>query len=119
MLRIPAGAVLLTGGALDAARYAVEVAQRARRRNGLPPVASLTALADALDAAMAVGGQTDTIDDAQGDPDYMTTDEAAELLGISPRSVRRMASRLGGRLVGGRWLVDRQAVSEHLEGLTA
>lgn len=119
VLRIPAGAVLLTGSALEAARYAVTVAQRARRRNGLPPLGSLVALAEALDAAASVGGHEDTTDDTPGEADYMTTDEAARLLGCTPRTARRKASALGGRIIGGRWLVDRQAVAEHLEGMTA
>lgn len=113
--RLPAGAVLLDGRHLEALRYAIDVTQRARHRNGLPPVAALAALA----ALVAAPGQSDSPDESAGEPEYMTTDEAAALLGISPRSVRRMASGLGGRIVGGRWLVDRQAVTEHKEGQTA
>ncbi len=112
--RLPADAVLLTGNALDAARYAVHIAQDHRRRNGLPPLAALAALA----AAMSPGGHADTPAPLVGEADYMTTDEAAALLGCSERHVRRMAPALGGRLVGGRWLVDRQAVAEHIEGST-
>lgn len=110
--RLPPGAVLLTGTALDAARYAVDVTQRARARNGLPPSSALARLA----AALAAPGQTDTAEEAPGQGDYMTTDEAAHLLGCSTRQARRLAPALGGQLVGGRWLVDRLAVTEHTEG---
>ncbi|TBT83795.1 DNA-binding protein [Propioniciclava sinopodophylli] len=48
----------------------------------------------------------------------MTTSEAAELLGVTPRTVRRMAAKLSGRNVGGRWLVSARAVREHLAGRT-
>lgn len=113
--RLPAGAVLLDGPSLDAVRYAVDVAQRARRRNGLPRLAAL----DALDAAVTPSGHTDTDDEPTGQPDDMTTTEAAALLGISERTARRHAPNLGGRLTAGRWLLDRQAVAEHLRGLTA
>lgn len=111
--RLPPGAVLLTGPALDACRYAVGVAQRARARNGLPPSTQLAQLADALTAA----GQPDSAEDAAGQPDAMTTHEAAAQLGCSERTARRLAPALGGQRVGGRWLLDRVAVTEHLEGV--
>ena len=99
--RLPAGALLLTGTALEACRYAVAVAQRARARNGLPPSTQLAQLGEALAAA----GQTDS------------PAEPAGLLGCSERKARRLAPQLGGRLTGGRWLLDRVAVTEHLEGV--
>ncbi len=113
--RLPPGAVLLDGADLAVVRYAVEVAQRARRRNGLPRSTALAQLADAL----AVPGQTDAPDEAPGEAEYMSTHEAATLLGCSERQARRLAPALGGRLVGGRWLLDRVAVTEHLEGTAA
>lgn len=112
--RLPPGAVLLTGPALDACRYAVAVAQRARARNALPPSRQLAQLAEALAAA----GHTDAVEDADVQPDAMTTTEAAAQLGCSERTARRMAPQLGGRLTAGRWLLDRVAVAEHLEGTT-
>ena len=112
--RLPAGALLLDGSALEVARYAVEVAQRARARNGLPPSAQLAQLG----AALAAAGPADAVDDDPVQPDAMTTTEAAAQLGCSARQARRLAPRLGGQLVGGRWLVDRVAVSEHIEGRT-
>lgn len=112
--RLPAGAVLLDGRHLDALRYCIDVARRARRRTGLPPVAAV----DALALLVAAPGQSDTPDEPIGEPESMTTTEAAALLGCSTRTATRLAPKLGGRLVGGRWLLDRQAVTEHTEGAT-
>lgn len=114
-LRLPADAVILTGDALPLVAYAVDTTQRARARNGLPPLASL----DALRALVAPVGHADTADDADGYPELVTTREAAELLHRSVRTVRRLAPGLGGRLVGGRLLLDRQAIIEHQQGATA
>lgn len=113
--------MLLSGSAREAAIYAVKVAQRARARNGQPPS---IALADLL-AVLSPEGQRDRVATADGETDYqlvsrewMTTQEAANLLGCSPRTMRRHASGLGGRIVGGRLLLDRRAVIEHKEGST-
>ncbi len=111
--RLAPGVVLLTGDAVDALAYAVAVTQRARQRNGLPPSRALTAL------AMAATGHADNnIQPQEHDEphDLMTTEEAAHMLGCSNRQARRLAPQLGGRLTGGRWLLDRQAVTEHQEG---
>lgn len=110
--------VLLTGSAIDAVLYAVDLAQRARGHNGLPPSRMLAALAEAL----AAPGQTDTATEPVRHPEgvgvreTVSTQEAANLLGRSPRTVRRLAPQLGGRRVGGVWLLDRQAVTEEAEG---
>lgn len=116
--RIPADAVLLTGATLDTVRYCLRIAQDHRRRNGLPPSVDLAALAAAVSPAVSPAGHADMPSDLVGQPDAMTTGEAADALGYSPRQVRRLAPALGGRLIGGRWLVDRQAVAEHVEGST-
>lgn len=106
--------MLLVGSALDAARYAVDVAQRARSRNGLPPSGSLARLA----AALAVPGQTDSDEAPTREAEHMSIPEAAELLGCSTRTARRLAPGLGGQRIGGRWLLDRQTIEEHNEGRT-
>lgn len=116
--RLPEGAVLLSGDAVRLLAYAVATAQASRRRNGLPPVAALDALARDVLAASA-SGHTDGPDEPADEPDYMTTAEAAQELHTSTRTVRRHAAQLGGRKVGGTWMVDRLAVDEHKKGLTA
>ncbi len=119
VFRMPAGSVLLTGEEIELARYAVEVTQRARTRNGLPNSRRLGLLYEAL----AGCGQTDSAEEAgeqaEAQVQGMTVTEAAELLRVSARTVRRLAPRLGGRRIGGRWVLDPLAVTEHVEGQTA
>jgi hypothetical protein len=112
-------AVVLTGPWLAVARQAVHNAIIARRRNGLPVSGDYAALADALAAAMSRPRQCDTdtqAPQAVSEPDEMTVEEAMTVLGKSRRSVQRMAPRLGGRMIGGRWILDRRAVEEHRAG---
>ncbi len=109
---VPGGAVILHGPALDLAVYAVRLAQQARARNGLPSSIGLEQLA----AVLAAPGQSASPPAAVAEHDLMTIHEAAEALGVSERTARRLAPQLGGRLVGGRWLLDRQCVAEHISG---
>ncbi len=109
---VPAGAVILHGRGLVVAAYAVQVAQKARARNGLPPSADLERLA----VVLAAPSQSDSPPEVADEADYMTTREAATALKVSRRTASRLAPRLGGRKVGGQWLVDRQAVAEHNGG---
>ena len=107
--------VLLSGSAIDAVLYAVDVAQRARSRNGLPPSTMLAALREALSPT----GQADILPEPAeecGSRDRVPSAEAAQLLRCSPRQARRLAPTLGGERVGGRWVIDRQAITEHMEG---
>lgn len=114
-------AILLQGAAIDAVAYAIKVAQRSRRRNGLPDSGALAALGRAFEN-LSAAGQSDSTTDAEGDTEdvneWITATEAAPLLGCSPRQARRLAPSLGGRLAGGRWLLDPQAVREHIDRLT-
>lgn len=115
--RLPAGALLLAGDDLDAIRDAVALAQWARRRDGLAPSARLAALA----ALVTDSGHADSPDDPAADDgpmSYLSSDEAAAALGVSPRTARRLAPELGGRKVGGTWLLDAAAVDEHHRGGT-
>lgn len=107
--------VLLTGRDIEAVGYAVRLAQRVRARNGLPRSRDLDRLADV--AAQAAGGQPDSPEPAEAQADWVSCSEAASILGVSERTVRRWAPGLGGQLIGGRWLVDRQAVIEHKAGM--
>ncbi|MFD6676062.1 hypothetical protein ACFWDA_17045 [Rhodococcus zopfii] len=111
------GALLLTGDSITAVRYAVRVALAARHRNGLPAHPLLVELA----AAVADPGTTDTEPEpAQQDhTELIDTREAARMLGCSNRQARRLAPLLGGRIHAGRWLLDRDAVTEHIEGTAA
>ena len=114
MITVVDRAILLSGRNLEVIVYAVRVAQRDRARNGLPRSRDLDQLATAV--AQAAGGQPDSPEQVSAQADYVSCSEAASILGCSERSVRRWAPGLGGQLVGGRWLVDRQAVAEHAAG---
>ena len=107
--------VLLTGSAIDAVVLAIELAQSARARNGLPP----STMFAALHRALSPTGQADITQESTGEScsrDRVPSAEAAQILRCSPRQVRRLAPMLGGERVGGRWVLDRQAITEHMEG---
>ena len=117
--RVPAGALVVAGEDLDLLRYAVERAQWARARNGLSPSQRLDSLA-ALIETVAANGHTDIAtepaDEAGTSAWLMDMPEVARLLGCSIRHARRLAPKLGGRKIAGRWLADRLAVAEHIGG---
>lgn len=111
-VRVPAGAVLLTGDDVVLVVKAVQTAQRVRRSHGHADHPGWTRLAGLLSGV----GQPDSPPEPAGDACNMTINEAAELLKCSPRTVRRQASGLGGNKVGGVWLLDPAAVAEHVAG---
>ncbi|KUI42317.1 hypothetical protein AU197_14480 [Mycobacterium sp. IS-1590] len=110
------GVVLLQGSALRAAFDAVKIGIRSRRLSGLPESRLYLELAEALAHASANGhmdvGETVAV---QSVP-TVEVNEAAQQLGLSGRQVRRLALKLGGRRINGRWLLDQQAIDEHREG---
>ncbi len=85
---------------VDAARRAIRLA--AREYEGLP---------------VAVDGTTETQLTAIGplSPHEIDTYQASVLLGLGERRVRQLAAGGMGRLVGGRWLLDRSAVLAYAE----
>lgn len=114
-------AVLVSGRDLDALAYAVHTARRIRRQGGAPAHPDLERLAALLDDTATSSGDTrrpqeDTTADAVGQAEHITTSEAAALLGTTRRQVTRLAPQLDGQFVGGRWLLPRDAVTEHLKG---
>ncbi|AXY51706.1 hypothetical protein KI427_10280 [Rhodococcus ruber] len=118
VLQLAPDVYLLRGDAVETLRFAVRAAVAGRRRNGLRVPPDLAALA----AAVSGAGRSDTIpEDVPNDEErqWITIKEAAQMLECSDRQTRRLAPGLGGRLTGGRWLLDRHAVTEHLEGRRA
>jgi hypothetical protein len=115
-------AVILTGESLKHALDAVLIAARARTRNGLSNSGSHLALAQALNAAMSASGHAvvrvteDWEDHLQQEPPTVTVAEAARQLGLSERQTRRRAPQLGGKRIGGVWLLDQDAIDEHKKG---
>jgi hypothetical protein len=47
--------------------------------------------------------------------DICGTAEAAALLGLCPRQAQKLAPRIGGTLVSGRWVLSRQAVMTYMQ----
>jgi len=112
------GVVVICGPALRAGADCALIAARARRQNGLPDSTYFAELARAFLQASACGHP-----DVPEPPALqsltsptVTIQEAATRMNISPRQARRLARRLGGQKAGRIWLLDDQAITEHLEG---
>ncbi|MGV0718541.1 hypothetical protein ABQE93_24355 [Mycolicibacterium sp. XJ662] len=103
-------------------RAALELALigiRSRRVNGLPEGDMHRELAEALAKAMTVDGHSDVREPIEDHAVVMPTvplDQAATRLVLSPRQTRRLAPKLGGKKIGGRWFLDEEAINEHLQG---
>lgn len=114
--RLAPDVLLLTGDAIELAAAAIAMAIQYRALEGRPPHRGLQSLL----AECRPRPQGDKLDEAAGHPEtarMVPSAEAAEVLGLSPRQARRLAPKLGGQLVAGRWLVDRDALLEHRQGL--
>lgn len=110
------GCVVVTDSGLRAAADACLIAIRSRRLSGRPHSKILEELAAAFIEASATGQS-----DVRGVvcvPVLPTValSEVVARTGLSDRQVRRLAPKLGGKKIGGRWFVDEQALQEHLEG---
>ncbi|TVX97855.1 helix-turn-helix domain-containing protein [Mycolicibacterium porcinum] len=51
--------------------------------------------------------------------DLISTEQAAEILGCSPRHARRLSADLDGARVAGRWTYSRTAVTEYAQARRA
>ncbi|WP_193043166.1 hypothetical protein [Mycolicibacterium baixiangningiae] len=115
------GVVVLSGQALRAARDCALIAVKHRKMSGVPYQA-YEALACELNETMAAAGQSvngsPAVRKAAGVDEQPTVPiaEAAARLRISVRQARRVAPKLGGRMIAGRWFVDELALRQHLEG---
>ncbi|WP_418003353.1 hypothetical protein ACNO8X_26095 [Mycobacterium sp. PDNC021] len=119
-LVVAGSAVILTGGAARAALQAALIAIRARRANGLPASEPYRELARALAQVESGGGHSDihervVVEHFSVGPTVPLV-EAAARLGLSGRQLRRLAPQLGGKKIGGMWLVDEQALADEIEG---
>ncbi|MFC9833186.1 hypothetical protein ACFVKB_05070 [Rhodococcus sp. NPDC127530] len=118
--RLAPDVLLLTGSAVEALRYAVVVAVTSRHRNGLRVPAHLAELAAELaDSGQSDGKALGNSNTGTRTTEWITTEEAARMLNCSNRQARRLAPQLDGRLSGGRWVLDRQAVQDHIDGRNA
>lgn len=102
------GAGLDVGQALSCARFAIKSC------NGHPP-ARLIAHYRHLELLAATSSETETTQPSD-EPVWITTTEAAEILGWTPAYVRRekVARSLDGfRVSDSFWIFDRKKVEEH------
>ncbi len=110
--------VVLSGVALEPALRAVLIAARQGRLNGVRDSPAYTALATAFTQAMAdnghehVGSET-VVALCISDNSTVTIAEADPRLNRSQRPTRRRATELGGQKIGGRWLLDDDAIRQH------
>lgn len=113
-------AVVLTHDGLRDALACVVLAIRQRRLAGLSTDA-YEHLARELDAARSLAGQMAVHETPEShavsvERPTVSIDEAADRMNISRRQARRLAPRLGGQIISGRWFVDEVALREHIAG---
>jgi hypothetical protein len=112
--------VILSGSALKEARDSALIAAKHRKRSGIP-YRNYEALACEFGEAMAAGGHSDVRSPAIRkavivEQPTVPLAEAAIRLGLSRRQASRLAPKLGGDKIAGRWFVDKAALNEHIEG---
>lgn len=56
--------------------------------------------------------------DSESPDELIGTEQAAAILGLHPRTVRRIATDLDGQIVANRWCFTRTAVTEYAENRT-
>ena len=113
---IPEGAVLIAGDDRRLLAVCVARAQHHRSYAGKPPSARLDTILSALAGSGHADSSHDDVAETGTTTEFLDVAAAARLLNCSTRTARRLAPKLGGRQVGGRWLIDRLAVEEHLAG---
>jgi excisionase family DNA binding protein len=112
-LRIERG-VVLTGPHLEAARGAVQLAAMAYNRKGEQTPRVLVELVAMLAGPCPAQDSHKALTEQHQD---MTTRQAAQVLKVSERTVRRLAPGMGGHMVAGRLVLDAAAVHQHREGM--
>lgn len=105
----------LTDNDLEAALFALTDVVDRRRLCGLPIPSAVVALRQKLEIASACG----TENCSEAEPlvnDLIDSDEAARILGCTPRWVTKIGSDLDGKQVaGGRWIFHRRAVIDYAD----
>lgn len=123
--RLGRGQVLLRGSALAHVSRLADVGARVvERGDGIAPHPELRRLLEELRAeaaevpAVSATGHADVRgpggwaeSGAMGWTDPVDGGEAALMLGVGVRQLRRLAPSLGGRKVGGSWVFERAAVA--------
>lgn len=99
---------------LIAARLCARIAASHYRLAGLTMPPHLRAHIEAVEAGSVSGTESGcNAEQLEYDPDPISTIEAASILGCSTRYVRRIAESLDGRNIAGRWVFDKQTVTDY------
>ena len=109
--------VTLTAAQAQTALWAIEELRRRRRLVGQPVPPALANLHHHL--IMSAHGLTPepTAPQSKSRPiEGIDAQEAATILGVTPRHARRLAADLNAQRVAGRWVFNRQNVIDYLEG---
>jgi hypothetical protein len=99
--------VVLSGPSLAAALQAVRIAARQRGLNGVRPSADWGQLVEAFTTALSADGR----EPVAAQQEWVSTRQAATILGCSERQARRIAAQVGHR-VGRQWLIPKDALPE-------
>jgi hypothetical protein len=109
--------VRLDDDEVEGALYCVAEVVDRRRRAGIPTPHWMLRLARRLDLTSAMsptGHESDCAEPAL-DTGMIATQEAANLLGLSTRQVRRLRSDLDGQMIGGSLAFRRDTVTEYAQ----
>lgn len=77
---------------------------------------SLASKLDLASALSSAGHQSDSGGEDLGPSPWIGSAEAADILGVHPRTVRRWRADLGGEIIAGRMVFNPRAVHEYAEG---
>ena len=110
--------IRLAGDDLEAVYYAVAGFIRHQQLSHRPVPPPVLAVRRSLELGIAADGN-ERVCDAQELEQVLSTEEAAEILGCTPRNVRYLARDLDARKVGRTWVYPKQVVEEHAERLAA
>lgn len=110
----------LTDAQVRTALWALEELRRRRRLVGQPVPAALAELHTHL--VMSAHGphiEMPAAPSTSRPVEVIDAQEAAGILGVTARHVRRLAADLDGHRIAGRWVFNRQNVIDYAEGRTA
>ena len=104
----------------ELALYCVNELVDRRRRAGIPVPQQILILAKRFDLASLTSGMSPRGHENDGGSESLESDhagskEAADILGLSTRTVRRLAPDLDGEIIGGRLVFSRATIIEYAQ----
>jgi len=93
---------------LETCRVGLLWIRRHRQLHSQPPSPAIERAVEHLEQALAASASGP--EDEAAEQNWLTTKQAAELLGCSTRHARRIAQRTGGRKDGRDWLIPEGAL---------